>query len=104
MNTQRSPDDQLLELVGLPRRFPEWRASSVTMAVPGQVMTSAGVSWLVHFHVYGVRRRLTRASTVELTCGFTVGSKKPRLTPNERVRLRRTRWFSNVRHGFSRLG
>ena len=58
----------------------------------------------MHFHVYGMRRRLTRASGVEFTCGFTVQAKKQRLTPNDRTRLRRERWLTQVRSGLRRLG
>jgi hypothetical protein len=104
MSPERSPDQQLLDLVARSRSSSVWRASSATIAVPGEVITSAGVAWLVHFHVYGVRRRLTRASRVEFTCGFTVQPKSQRLTPHERTRLRRERWLTHVESAVRRLG
>jgi hypothetical protein len=67
-------------------------------------MHFAGVAWLVHFHVYGMRGRLTRASRVEFISGFTVQSKRHRLTPTQRMRLRRERWLARVRDAVWRLG
>ncbi len=101
---RRSADDQLAELLRVSKTVsPGWRTSSATIALPGRAVTSGGVTWLVHFHVYGMRLLLTRASKVEFTCGFTVGVSK-RLTPRQRARLRRDGWYARVRDRLRRLG